>query len=60
MNDELHKLFKKQRDEMFAFGERTGVLNERSRILTEIEKADLPVGVWPLIKNIIVPPKPKA
>lgn len=30
-------------------------LQERNRILLEIKKANLPLGVWPLIKNIINP-----
>lgn len=34
---------------------RIGVLKERSRILDALEKADLPLDVWTLIRNIIVP-----
>ncbi len=36
-------------------GERIGILIERNRILDEISKMDLPLGVWPLIRNIINP-----
>lgn len=31
------------------------IKEERIRIMNEIEKADLPVGVWTLIRNIINP-----
>ena len=30
-------------------------LEERNRIMREIDKANLPLGVWPLIENIISP-----
>lgn len=33
-----------------------GALTERGRILIEIEKLDLPLGIWPMIKPIFNPP----
>lgn len=45
MKEELEKVIKK-----------AAILEERSRIMDEIIKADLPLGIWPLIKNIINPP----
>ena len=32
-----------------------GASEERNRILKGLNKVDLPVGVWPLIKDIIIP-----
>ena len=32
-----------------------GAKIERGRILKELYEANLPVGIWPLIKNIIDP-----
>lgn len=34
---------------------RIAVLQERSRMMDEMIKADLPLGVWPAVKNIINP-----
>lgn len=31
------------------------VKDERIRIMKEIDEADLPVGVWTLIRDIIIP-----
>ena len=32
------------------------VLTERNRIMSELDAANLPVGVWTMIKDIINPP----
>lgn len=37
--------------------EELGALKDRNRIMKELLKADLPLGVWPLIRTIINPPK---
>jgi len=39
-------------DNLIERGKELGRLQERSRILTEIEKLDLPAGVWTLIRKI--------
>lgn len=37
---------------------RLAVLSERNRIMAELNKTDLPLGVWPAIKDIINPETP--
>lgn len=54
MNKEIEELMK-QNDEA---AKQIGVLTERNRIMDEIEKADLPLGVWSLIRGIIIPDSP--
>jgi hypothetical protein len=36
-------------------GKQLGVLEERNRIMKGLDEADLPIGVWSLIRNIINP-----
>ncbi len=36
-------------------GIKLGIQRERNRILNEIKQKDLPLGVWPIIRNIICP-----
>lgn len=52
---EKKKTIEEMFDEIHKNGEEQGRLNERTRILKEIGEADLPLGVWPLIRNIITP-----
>lgn len=51
--EELERLHK----EAIELAKHVAILEERNRILTEIDAANLPVGVWPLIKDIVCPPK---
>ena len=39
--------------------EESGALGERERILAGLYKADLPLGVWPLIRSIVLNKKEK-
>lgn len=48
----------KAHEEVVKTAREAAVLGEQNRILREIEKADLPLSVWPLIKDIICPPDP--
>lgn len=51
METKITKMF----DEISDKAEVIGSLKERSRIMSELEKANLPAGVWTLIKEIINP-----
>lgn len=42
-------------DEIIQLNRKLAVLEERSRIMSEIDLAELPFGVWLLIRNIIIP-----
>ncbi len=42
-------------DELIKTAKRLGAVEEQNRILNAIENADLPLGMWPLIRDIIIP-----
>lgn len=44
-------------DEVSEKAEKIGALREQNRILNELVNINLPIGVWPLIRSIICPPK---
>lgn len=47
--------FLEKHQKIVKLAQRSGVLSERIRILNEIEKIDLPVGVWFLIRPAFRP-----
>ena len=51
MDETSEKLYR----ETLEKSERIGVLNERGRILDGLMKADLPAGLWLIIRKIICP-----
>lgn len=51
----MEKTLEELAKEIEAKIKQIAILEERNRILREIDEADLPLGVWPLIKDIISP-----
>lgn len=47
----------KTMDEIVEKAKKLGALCERTRIMEELLKANLPLGVWSMIKEIIKPIK---
>ena len=43
------------RDKIETLIRESAILAERNRIMREIDEANLPLGVWPLIEKIINP-----